>query len=322
MIITDYSISFESKEVSIIKNSKIEITELIKDINNWHTQIAKIILDIGNLYYYATNKNDSLYPLSNLSAKQKRHVQTVLTTLVKEPEKYYSEYIKKTEIFNQITNCKSIANLEEIASTYKLSTKEISDNLDKSKNNLLKKLYDDYKYGIFGELLFYNVVENILKKELLLSKVSFITAPGTYSHGSDGIFIDEKNKILYFGEAKFSNDFSLGLVQATSSMNDCIKRIKNDQAFLVNHTRDLKRDYENIIDIDTINDYKNEIIIFCLHGVEIDNDIIQEIAKQKIPNLQNKLNTLNFRVISFPIKDKENLKLILAKEIESYDKNF
>lgn len=58
-------------------------------------------------------------------------------------------------------------------------------------------------------MLFYSVVENILCNKLVLSKVDLITAPNTNAHGSDGVFCDEKENILYFGEAKFTIDLEL-----------------------------------------------------------------------------------------------------------------
>ena len=181
-----------------------------------------------------------------------------------------------------------------------------------------KKLNTDYCYGIFGEILFYNVVENILSNTLLISKVQLITAPNTNAHGSDGIFCDEESKVLYFGEAKFTSNLELGIKQALNSMEGCLDRINLDKSFILSHQRDIKNGYGKLINRSNIDDYECSIIIFLLHGQEIDNEkIISEIENYKDKFLK-KTKGIGITIISFPIYDKEHLKNSIGKGIEKY----
>lgn len=148
--------------------------------------------------------------------------------------------------------------------------------------------------------------------------MQLITAPNTNAHGSDGVFCDESKKVLYFGESKFTVNLGLGIAQALSSMQECLSRVKLDKNFMLVHGKDLKNGYGNLITVDTIDEYKCSILIFLLHGVETDYEqIVQQVEENK-EKFANKIQGLEFTIISFPIYDKEHLKDRIAKGVENY----
>lgn len=320
--INDYKDIYNKDGIKIIKHADIDINELIKSLDEWHDDIARIILKPNNIYYYATDNYDSEFYLNELPNTAFSYIKRVLELLIQNPEGFYDEYENNSAFANRINNSSTIEEIQEIIKDAGISIKIDSANLDKVKKQVHRKMCTDYCYGVFGELLFYSVVENVLDKVLLASKVQFITAPGTNAHGSDGIFCDEINKKLYFGEAKFTVSLQSGIYQAINSMNDCLNRIKLDQSFILTHQKSLKNGYGKKIDESNISEYSSKVIIFLLHGKEIDNDnIVETINKNKL-KFSEKLNLVEFVIISFPIFDKENLKKEIAKEVSNYDSKY
>lgn len=317
--ITLYHKSRDSDGIIIIEKESTKIIELIKDLDLWHEELSQIILNPNSLYYYATNNYDSEYYLENLSEDNILDIQSALQVIIKNPYEFYESYKQKSYYYNKVTNATTIDELKDIVVECDLKdVKTDKKTLEQIKNIMHRRLNTDYCYGIFGEILFYNVVENILSNTLLISKVQLITAPNTNAHGSDGVFCDEESKVLYFGEAKFTSNLGLGIKQALNSMESCLDRINLDKSFILSHQRDIKNGYGKLINRSNIDDYKCSIIIFLLHGQEINNEkIISEIENYKNKFLE-KTKGIGITIISFPIYDKEHLKNSIGKGIEKY----
>ncbi|RGH09937.1 DUF1837 domain-containing protein [Clostridium sp. AF15-31] len=317
--IHSYEKKYDNNGIQIIGKTGVTMADLILQLENWHDEITKIILCANNLYYYATNNSDSDYYLEELSDSNLQLVKKALEIIIKEPEKFYNIYQEKCYYYTKIQKASTIDEIEIILKECGIkmkNTKKID--IERVRRGAQSKLCTDYCFGVFGEMLFYNVVENILYRKLLLSKVELITAPNTNAHGSDGVFCDENKKILYFGEAKFTVNLSAGITQALSSMEKCLTRVKLDKDFMLVHGKDLKNGYGKQITVETIDDYKCEILIFLLHGIEVDYEkIVQEVEKNK-EKFTEKIGELEFTIISFPIFDKEHLKESIAKGVENY----
>ena len=184
-----------------VEKKQIDWNNLITNCDEWHKELADIILNKEALYFFSTNNTDSLFMKDELNDKQKRKMQEVLHSLIKNPENYHEDFQRRNDLYEE---SKILENNEEIKSfvtrfgiDFKCDNKK---DFKKNINRLQKKLNADYGYGLFGEILFYIVVEKLMKDiNLVLSKISFITAPGTFSHGSDGIFCEYDKKTLYFG---------------------------------------------------------------------------------------------------------------------------
>lgn len=316
-----YELKYDMNDVQIVGREKIAIENLIEQLDEWHKELTDIILFPNNLYYFATNNFDSDFYLEQLTDENLEGVKSALEVIIKSPESFFDEYKQKSDNYRLVEKTQSFEELEKVIqlSGIKMSFDKGLD-LEKAKLRVHQKLCSDYCFGVFGEMFFYVIAERLLCNKLVISKVALITAPSTNAHGSDGIFCDDSNKILYFGEAKFTFDLEAGIRQALNSMEHCIERIKIDKDFMVVHQKDMKNGYGRIIQKNNINEYECRILIFLLHGVEIDKDtIVSKIEKAK-KRFENKLNGLTFVIASFPIYDKENLKKCIAKGVEDYGK--
>ena len=316
-----YELKYDKDNIQIIGREKISMSMLISDLDKWHKELTDIILLPNNLYYFATNNFDSDTYLEELTNENFEGVKSALEVIIKHPETFFEEYKQKSENYLSVENAQSYKELEKVTQLCGLKISNYSGmDLEKAKLKIQSKLCSDYCFGVFGEILFYAVAENLLCNKLVISKVELITAPNTNAHVSDGVFCDDINIILYFGEAKFTVDLDLGISQALSSMEHCIDRIKIDKDFMLVHQKDMKNGYGHIIRRDNINEYECRILIFLLHGVEIDNDIIIAKLDKAKKKFSKKINKLTFIIASFPIFDKENLKKCIAKGVDDYDK--
>lgn len=319
--IEQYEKKYDKNGIQIISRKANTIEDLIRDIDGWHGELARIILAPNNLYYYATSNPDSDCFLEELTEDNLCDVKAVLENLINAPEEFQGFYREKCDYAKRVEDADTVKELDKIIleSGIKINRKDYSD-INKLKERIHSKLRTDFCFGVFGEILFYNVVENILYNKLLLSKVQFITAPYTNAHGSDGVFCDEKEKILFFGESKFTFDLKQGINQAIASMNECLNRIKNDKNIMLTHRNDLKNGYGTKIDRSNIKEYTCKILIFLLHGTEVDElDIVTKIEELK-GKLKKKVAEINCVVVSFPIYSKEHLKESIAKGVSDYDK--
>lgn len=316
-----YELKYDMDDIQIIGREKIDMQTLINQLDEWHKELTGIILFPNNLYYFATNNFDSDAYLEQLTDENLEGVKSALGVIIKEPETFFDEYKEKSDNYQLVENVKSIEELEKVVQSIGIRISKYRGlDLGKAKLRVHQKLCSDYCFGVFGEMLFYAVAEKILCNKLVVSKVALITAPNTNAHGSDGVFCDDLNKILYFGEAKFTINLEAGISQALNSMGHCIERIKLDKDFMVVHQKDMKNGYGGIIKKSNIDEYECRILIFLLHGVEIDKDgIIEQINKAK-KRFRNKLKKLTFIIASFPIYDKENLKKCIAEGVKNYGK--
>ena len=92
-----YEKKYDDDDIQIIGHKMFSIDYLINSIDNWHRDLADIILFPNNLYYFATNNFDSDYYLEELSDENIEDIKTALQVIIKEPEKFYEEYTEKSE---------------------------------------------------------------------------------------------------------------------------------------------------------------------------------------------------------------------------------
>lgn len=319
--IKNYTSLYSDNNIEIIRHCSIPYEYLLKNIEVWHKNLAEIILEPSTLYYYATSNPDSAAYKSILTNDNLSDVQDVLCNLIGDTDRFYEKYKKNSYYASLVDDMEDITELLRLADDVKIKIKNNND-LDKAKIEIHKKLCLDYCYGVFGEILFYKVIENVILNELVLSKVQFITAPMTNAHGSDGVFCDENGKLLYFGEAKFSHNLESGIRQAISSMKNIEERIDTDISLIITHKNDLKNRYPYIINRDMLKEYSKGIIIFLLHGEEFDDKNIIDIINKNKAKVDTMTNDKKVLIISFPISDKEKLKERITKEIKLYDKKY
>lgn len=283
-------------------------------------------MDKESLYFFSTNNSDSIFLQEQLSDEQKQLIKEILTVLIKKPSTYH-KYFKRRNVLNTLLkDVTTYKDMELFIKKYEIQFKIKGTDFKKDKLRLEKKLTADYGFGLFGEMLFYTVIQYLMNdRNLLLSKISFITAPSTFSHGSDGLFCNYNDKILFFGEAKFSNSLNNGLEQALESLRLYEERLKLDKSIIVLHNRDLKNGYDRCSDIISkkqLDQFKMCIIVFILHGEEFEQQLIMECLNnysEKIKSIVN--NDVDLEIISFPIYDKNSLQFFISQKVENYDKS-
>ena len=175
---TSYKKKYEKNDIIIIGREKYSFDELIKLLTDWHKELTDIILFPNNLYYFITNNFDSDYYLDELSDRNIEYVRTALGVIIDKPEKFYSEYSEKSANYQIVSEVKTIEELKDVVTDLDIKKVKIEGlNLEKAKLRIQQSLCTDYCFGVFGEMLFYCVAENILNNKLVLSKVELITAP-------------------------------------------------------------------------------------------------------------------------------------------------
>lgn len=326
MDIMNYSVKQINKNQFKVEKKTINWEQIICNKSDFFREVASIILDERSLYYFVSNNNDSHFLQSTLNNNQKNKIKLIFEQLIKNPEKFYIDVQREILLVKELETINNEEELNKFIEKYGLKKPKKNQSFKKRKNNIRQSINKESLYGIFGEIMLYVVVEYLMNnKDIIISKLNYISAPSTYSHGSDGIFIDKKNNVLYFGEAKFSINISSALEQALLSMKDLNERLKNDKRFLLIQESSYKNGYGiEIFDNNKIEQFKKCIIIFAFHGKEYKTEEIKKIFENynlKFAKIIGK--EVYFELISFPILSKECLKNEIAKQVTlKYESNW
>jgi len=303
----------------LVKKKAISFETLFKDLDSWHQEIASIILDLPSLFYYENNRSESLLFHEELSTEQKEETKSLLRNLLNNPEHFEDFFIQHSLAIDEVLSAITIEQISGVMKDYGFDVPPNGgEEAGTYKKRCLSFLKADNGYGLFGEILFYTVCRELLNKDLLLSKIAFITSGGTTAHGSDGIFYDSANDTLIFGESKFTTNLSQGLRQARKSLSDLDKRFGNDGCFIYKQTLSMKSEYRESFSKMSLKDIQNkkkEVLVFVLHGSDYKEE---EILKQENEFYQKEIsNCKTLSVISFPIFSKENLIHSIVKGVDA-----
>lgn len=323
--IKKFSVKNISNNNYLISEKQLNWEEIFCDKNGFYEEISNSLLNVESLYFFCTSNNDSNILQDKLNEKQKSKIRRIFQSLIKNPQNFYKEYSKGQSMLEELQSVESYDEVESFLYRFGIKYKLKKVDLRKDKQNISKIIKKESAFGIFGEMMLYNVVQYLLnEKELLLSKLSFITSPGTYSHGSDGLFINKKNNIIFYGEAKFTLDLKSSFEQTLLSLKDVVERIKNDNNIIYMHENDLKNNYSlEIFEKKDIDNYDKCILIFAFHGTEYQESDIQKIINKYEPKFKKILGSnIGFEILDFPVIDKEELKDNISKKVsdcyESY----
>lgn len=308
-----------------IEKKLINWSSIIKNQNEFYKEIANIILNEQSLYYFISTNNDAAFLENELSDKQKKKLKIIIEQLIKNPEEFYHNYMKEQELISELDLIATYQDLEIFIVKYGIDYSIKGKNLKKDKAYLKNAINKEAVYGVFGEIMLYTVIEKLMNtRNIVISKLSFITAPGTSPHGSDGIFCDINNKIIFFGEAKFTINIKSSLEQALTSLKNIENRIKLDENFILIHEGDMKNNFTlEIFDENKLLDYKKCVIIFSLHGTEYTDEEIRIIFSSYYDKFTNALGSnIEFELISFPILSKNGLKKEISRQVQNlYEDN-
>lgn len=305
-----------SNEIILSNNWK----EIINNINDFHEEISKIILNEESLYYYTFNTRQAIVKQNKLSPSQLECLYSTINGIIKNPDKYEDYYKPILEALNNIDLLKNEYELKNMANELGFKYKTTGD-FEKDKEKLKKRVSADRGYGLYAEILSYIINEKFFNAELLLSKISCITAAGTFAHGSDGIFYNSIDDSIVFGEAKFAIGLDSGIKQAITSISDFGDRLTNDVSYIIRQTRSMKNYYEERFEELKPKDImkkKFRINVFVLHGEEFQKEELEDVIRKNLDKLKSCINfDAQIRIIVFPIINKIELVSSILKELDS-----
>ena len=311
------------KELPIKNSSEILTDEnwedVLKSLTEFYKFIASYVLNDRALYYYIFNRNDSMIKPNFLSEKQKKDVFQLIDGVISNPDDYEDYYKPIYDSIEKIDQCKTNSDLKVLFDNLEFDGFDLTKPFENNRTLLKRKLYTDHGQGLFGELLSYSIEEQVFNDSLVVSKVSIITAAGTYTHASDGIFYNSKDDTFIYGEAKFTTDLRKGIKQAIDSINTFNSRINDDASFILRNTRVVKNQLESNLEQLTKEEFlskKKMVNVFLLHGTEYKDEDIINILNLKIDDIISCLDeNVSVRVVVFPIIDKYDLSNEISKEL-------
>ena len=313
--------NFEKKDFEKgfeIKNKKTW-DEIKKSLEEFWQNICSITLSPNSLYYYTCNKRDTIVKPKEITESQRKLVFDLINGIIKNPDKYEDYYKPIFECINNIDSLSSNVEVMKEFERLKFEGFEPHKEVAVNKAKLKKLVTADRGYGIFGEILSYTVEETFFGDELLISKIASITAAGTFSHGSDGMFYNSATDTIIYGEAKFTKDLNSGLIQAFNSISEFESRLSNDVSYVLRCTRQIKNNYEEYFEELTPEQLlkkKMKINVFVLHGVEYQDENVDSEIKKHYECMSKCLpQNVELRIVVFPIIDKNGLVETILREL-------
>ena len=146
--IIEYSLNELDKNNYKVEKKKIIWEDIKKNLEIWHDEIANIILNKEALYFFSTNKSDSVFLSKELTLEQKNMMKGILESLIKNPDNYFEEFEKRNILYNLAQEIKDIDGIKKFCKKYGINFKDKNQEFTKEKNRLLKKLNADYGFRI------------------------------------------------------------------------------------------------------------------------------------------------------------------------------
>lgn len=146
--IIEYSLNELDKNNYKVEKKKIIWEDIKKNLEIWHDEIANIILNKEALYFFSTNKSDSVFLSKELTLEQKNMMKGILEALIKNPDSYFEEFEKRNILYNLAQEIKDIDGIKKFCKKYGINFKDKNQEFTKEKNRLLKKLNADYGFRI------------------------------------------------------------------------------------------------------------------------------------------------------------------------------
>lgn len=192
------------------------------------------------------------------------------------------------------------------------------------------------KVGKIGEYAFHILLTNYFQLDCIVPKFRCTTDRNMSVFGIDTLFLDTKNKTIYFGESKFSKNIKSGIKLANRSLQEYEQQIReeyrgvlsSDDAFelsdefidIFGEARQLCISFEKLIEIAKIKDIG--VPIFIAHG----NTGKKDTPKDYIDIMRSKINNPSFFglntkyiLISLPVISKDKfVEMALKKVVKKY----
>lgn len=177
------------------------------------------------------------------------------------------------------------------------------------------------KIGKIGEYAFHILLSQYFGLKCILPKFKCTTDRNMSVFGIDTLFLDIENKIIYFGESKFSKDIEKGIILANRSLKEYEQQIREEYRIVLSSEDafalssdfvSLFQDelqtcisFDKFIEVSQITDIG--VPIFIAHGKKDEKDT----PELYIEKLKKKIDTMSFFglrthyiLISLPVIDK------------------
>lgn len=180
--------------------------------------------------------------------------------------------------------------------------------------------------GQFSELLLFNLLNYHFKAVPIIRKMKLTTNPEMERNGADAIHIkkDEKNYILYLGEAKtYTSGFKAAFKKSLASILDTFNHHR-DELNLYKYEDFLEPELQKIAEAYIDNTLKNYevhfvcIITYCLGKIELGKNRDETIAKyiESIKAETNKIKLSDYPAIDDALKARINYIFMPVDELD------
>lgn len=187
------------------------------------------------------------------------------------------------------------------------------------------------KVGKLGEYVFHLLLTDYFQLDCILPKFRWTTDRNMSVFGIDTLFLDIKEKVIYFGESKFSKDICNGIKLVNRSLKDYEQQILEEYRIVLGQedafqlskefieifgeSRKLCISFKKLIEIANITTIG--VPIFIAHGNGVDKNtpedfINQMIAKISVENFFGLVTKYIF--ISLPVIDKSRFVEVAIKK--------
>lgn len=183
------------------------------------------------------------------------------------------------------------------------------------------------KIGRMGEYIFSNLLSDYFDFDCIIPKVCLATNRNMSVYGIDTVFYSSENKMLLFGESKFTNDIESGISLINRSLEDYEKSIssefkyvfKNSNFNIKNCPEELLKITQEVItfkELIELADIKQiGIPIFIAHGEELEvENIIKKLERVNKKSLFDLETT--FFLISLPVINKTKVSEIFTENFK------
>lgn len=188
------------------------------------------------------------------------------------------------------------------------------------------------KVGKLGEYVFHLLLTDYFQLDCILPKFRYSTDRNMSVFGIDTLFLDTKEKAIYFGESKFSKDIINGIKLVNKSLTDYEQQILEEYKIVLasedifpvskefleifGESRQVCISFKKLIEVANITTIG--VPVFIAHGNGKDKNTPEDFINQMLSKIQRKdffgLDT-KYIFISLPVIDKNRFVEVAIKKV-------
>ena len=268
-----------------IRLDGVEWNVLIVDKSILFSAITRVLLNIENLFFYASSR-ESTYSLE-------------------ETREYIQKRIKTQGYI-----------FDDVASILHFLGWLPSSDIDASSTVF---------QGDIGELLMCELIDQLNISHTLIAKISLKTGPYNSIHGNDNSFYDYEKNILYFGEAKFYSNMNEGLADALDSLYDHSKNdyeldfIFNKTSSFLADNGEIRSEIVEKFESRSKEEFELGFIMFVMFDNVYEKREIEDKLRMFIKSHESQINAIsNMHIVLLPVLDKDELLNFIIDYLEEH----